>query len=166
VDGNSGGGCVRTRAADRSTGCRGNVHADGTNITGTTETHVPHLPVLIWAPCDDGFECSTATVPLDHDRPDGPTISLALIRLPASSPYDRIGSLFMNPGGPGGSGIDLVRGAKQFLPSDLRARFDIVGFDPRGIARSTPLRCYDSLDQATADLAPFPYPVSAAEERQ
>ena len=58
-------------------------------------------PVLTWAPCDDGFECSTATVPLDYDRPAGPTISLALIRLPASSPYDRIGSLFMNPGGPG-----------------------------------------------------------------
>jgi len=122
-------------------------------------------PVLTWVPCRDGFQCATAAVPLDYDQPGGTKISLSLIRLPASSPSQRIGSLLLNPGGPGGSGVDFARVAK-YLPLDLRARFDIVGFDPRGIARSTPLRCYDTLNQALADLAPFPYPVTTAEEHQ
>jgi len=123
-------------------------------------------PVLTWAPCRDGFECSTAAAPLDYDRPRGAKISLSVIRLPASSPTQRIGSLLLNPGGPGVSGVDMARGIAKFLPLEVRARFDIVGFDPRGIARSTPLRCYDTLDQALADLPPFPYPVTSAEENQ
>src|SRR3712207_815666 len=90
---------------------------------------------LDWTPCftDAGpFECATAQVPLDYDRPRGPTISLALTRLPATDPRHRIGSLFLNPGGPGGSGVDFVVGAGPFLYTDeVRSRFDLVGFDPR-----------------------------------
>ena len=74
--------------------------------------------------------------------------------------------MFLNPGGPGGSGIDFVRGAGPFLFSDeVRARFDLVGFDPRGIRRSTPLRCFDSLDEAVGVLTPFAFPFTRAEER-
>jgi pimeloyl-ACP methyl ester carboxylesterase len=117
-----------------------------------------------WTPCRDGFQCASVQVPLDYDRPAGTTISLSLIRLPAGSPERRIGSLFINPGGPGGSGVDVVRGIAQFLPLELRGRFDIVGFDPRGIIRSTPLRCFDTFDQALSVLPPFAFPVTPSEE--
>jgi pimeloyl-ACP methyl ester carboxylesterase len=96
-----------------------------------------------WAPCEGGvFQCATVSVPLDYDRPNGASILLSLIRLRATNPGQRIGSLLVNPGGPGGSGVDLVLSAGQFFPPEIRARFDLVGFDPRGIARSTPLRCF------------------------
>src|SRR5688500_8409324 len=62
---------------------------------------------LNWRACRDGFECARVKVPLDHDAPDGEQISLAVIRLPAGDPARRIGSLFLNPGGPGGSGVDV-----------------------------------------------------------
>ena len=70
--------------------------------------HAP-VPQLQWKDCDDGFQCATATVPLDHSRPRGRTIDLALVRFPATDREHRIGSLFMNPGGPGGSGVEFVR---------------------------------------------------------
>jgi pimeloyl-ACP methyl ester carboxylesterase len=124
------------------------------------------VPTLNWADCGDGFQCATARVPLDYDRPRGAKISLALIRLPARDPARRIGSLFFNPGGPGGSGVDFVRALGPELYSDeVRARFDLVGFDPRGIIRSTPLRCFDTLDEAIAVLAPMAFPVTREEER-
>jgi pimeloyl-ACP methyl ester carboxylesterase len=118
-----------------------------------------------WSPCRDGFQCGTLYAPLDYDRPDGDTIGVSVIRLPAASPDERIGSLFLNPGGPGGSGVDIARGLAQFLPLELRGRFDIVGFDPRGIMRSTPLRCYDRFEQSFQDLPRFPYPVTRKQVR-
>jgi pimeloyl-ACP methyl ester carboxylesterase len=127
------------------------------------------VPRLHWGSCGEGFEafqCATAVVPLDYDKPQGRQITLALARLPASDPGHKIGSLFLNPGGPGGSGIDFLFEAGPFLYSDaVRARFDLVGFDPRGIMRSSPLRCYDTLDQAEADLPPISFPVTRADER-
>jgi pimeloyl-ACP methyl ester carboxylesterase len=102
-------------------------------------------PRLDWQDCADGFECATARVPLDYDKPTGRTIELALIRLPATDPSRRIGSLFVNPGGPGNSGVQFVReSGKTVYPADVRARFDIVGMDPRGIGASTPVRCFDT----------------------
>jgi pimeloyl-ACP methyl ester carboxylesterase len=126
----------------------------------------PPVPRLRWAPCGDGLECTTARVPLDYDRPSGATITLALIRLPASGPARRIGSIFINPGGPGKSGVDAVRqGGRSLFSAEVRARFDLVGLDPRGVGASTPLRCFDTLDQAQAILPPFRFPVTAGEER-
>ncbi|MEV6490925.1 alpha/beta hydrolase, partial [Actinoplanes sp. NPDC051633] len=75
----------------------------------------------------------------------GRTIELALTRLPATNPERRIGSLFVNPGGPGNSGVEFVRAtARDAYPADVLARFDIVGMDPRGVAASTPVRCFAS----------------------
>lgn len=124
------------------------------------------VPRLRWVACREGFECAAAWVPRDYDRPGGGKIRLRLVRLPASDPAHKIGSIFLNPGGPGGSGVDFVRGAGPFLFSDrVRARFDLVGFDPRGIIRSTPLRCFDSLNDALATTAPFFFPVTPRQER-
>jgi pimeloyl-ACP methyl ester carboxylesterase len=120
---------------------------------------------VAWTACRDGFQCATVQAPLDYDSPSGAKIGIAVIRLPAGDPRHRIGSLLLNPGGPGGSGVDIARGIAKVLPLELRARFDIVGFDPRGTNNSTPLRCFDSLDQAFEVLPPFPYPDLPAEER-
>ena len=123
----------------------------------------PAVPALRWSDCGEGFQCATARVPLDYDHPRGPTISLALIRLPAGDPSRKLGSLILGAGGPGESGVDLLRRVGRSLGSEeVRARFDLVGFDPRGIIGSTPLRCFDTLGEAQAALAPFPFPVTAA----
>jgi pimeloyl-ACP methyl ester carboxylesterase len=123
-------------------------------------------PRLDWSACDAGFECATASVPLDHDEPRGQAISLALVRLPATDPARRIGTLFLNPGGPGESGVDFLRTVGPSLFSEeVRDRFDLVSFDPRGVARSTPLRCFDTPEQAAAARPPFFFPVTDEEER-
>jgi len=121
----------------------------------------PLVPVLHWTLCGAPFECATARVPLDYAHPRGATIGIALIKLPASDPAHRIGSLFVNPGGPGGSGVDFVRGAATaFWSPKVRARFDIIGFDPRGVARSAPIRCFKSNPQENRFLGPVPaFPV-------
>src|SRR4051812_37077938 len=105
------------------------------------------------------FECGTLQVPLDYGQPNGTTISLAVVKLAASDPVHRIGSLLLNPGGPGGSGVDytVFAGPELYTP-EVRARFDLVGFDPRGIARSTALRCFGTIDQAVSVFTPFPFP--------
>jgi pimeloyl-ACP methyl ester carboxylesterase len=143
--------------------------ATAPSASGTGSAAVPKLH---WGSCAaegpglEAFQCATAVVPLDYDKPKGKQITLALARLPASDPSHKIGSLFLNPGGPGGSGIDFLFGAGPFLYSDkVRARFDLVGFDPRGIIRSTPLRCFDTFDEAVATLPPFQFPYTRAEER-
>jgi pimeloyl-ACP methyl ester carboxylesterase len=126
-------------------------------------------PRIAWEPCFEelgSYECGYARVPLDYDDPRGPKIRIALIRLPASDPDNRQGSIFVNPGGPGGSGIEFVAFAGPFLYTDeVRAQFDLVGFDPRGIARSTQLECFDTEEEALETIAPFPFPVTRAEER-
>ncbi|MUN35648.1 alpha/beta hydrolase [Actinomadura litoris] len=96
---------------------------------------------LSWKGCGGGFQCTTAKVPLDYSKPSGQKIGIALIRLPARDKSERIGSLFINPGGPGGSGVGFVRQAAEAFGSDLRKRFDIVGFDPRGVGQSDPVHC-------------------------
>jgi pimeloyl-ACP methyl ester carboxylesterase len=126
----------------------------------------PPVPVLTWSDCGAGFQCATAPVPLDYARPRDGTISLALIRLPATDPAHRIGSLFTNPGGPGGSGVDFIRADGASFPAAIRARFDIVGFDPRGVGASAPVRCFDSVASQQGFLAQFGlFPVGAQEQQ-
>lgn len=105
-------------------------------------------PKLSWSDCGEGLQCATARVPLDYDHPLESKISLALVRRPAIDRQHRIGSLFVNNGGPGNSVLDFVRGdATQVLSAEVQARFDVVGFDPRGVGQSTPVQCFAGLDQ-------------------
>ncbi len=120
---------------------------------------------VAWKPCRDGFQCATVRAPLDYDNPGGATVSLSVIRRPAATRSERIGSLMVNPGGPGVSGVDFVRDLVKFLPPVLRARFDVVGFDPRGVRRSTPVRCFSTAAEADAVRPPFTFPVTPAEEQ-
>jgi pimeloyl-ACP methyl ester carboxylesterase len=101
---------------------------------------------LSWHACQDGFQCGTLIVPRDPAVPDGPTLDLAVIRKRARDRDHRIGSLVFNPGGPGAPGVAFLAGVAMTLPSALRDRFDLVAFDPRGIGRSDPVECEDSLD--------------------
>jgi pimeloyl-ACP methyl ester carboxylesterase len=124
------------------------------------------VPRLRWVGCGAPYQCATATVPLDYDDPSGPTISIALARLPASNPARRIGSMFVNPGGPGGSGVGLIKaGAAEVIwTPEVRARFDIIGFDPRGIGASTPVKCFRSNDELNDLLAGVPiFPFKAGQ---
>ncbi|MEU0739513.1 alpha/beta hydrolase [Streptomyces sp. NPDC006134] len=94
-------------------------------------------------PGGDAWQCATMKAPLDWDRPDGDTIGLALIRARASGGENRrIGSLVFNFGGPGGSGVTTLPAFGQDY-AQLRTRYDLVGFDPRGVGRSAPVRCLD-----------------------
>ena len=105
---------------------------------------------LRWDDCDDdlpGLQCATLTVPRDRARPDGPTVELALARHRAGSSESRLGAIVVNPGGPGASGIDLVPQLASAMDRRVLDRFDIVGFDPRGVGRSAPVACID--DKAT-----------------
>jgi len=111
-------------------------------------------PAIDWQPCPDapGVECGTLTVPVDWSRPSGATIDLALARRKATVPAERIGSVLINPGGPGGPGAGLIKEI-QFMSDDVARRFDIVGFDPRGVGLSNPVLC-------DLDIATEPYPVA------
>jgi pimeloyl-ACP methyl ester carboxylesterase len=122
---------------------------------------------LDWSDCGDGMQCATAKVPLDYDKPSSRQISLAVIRRPASDPAHRIGSLFVNNGGPGNSAVDFVRrDAEAVYPPEVLARFDVVGMDPRGVGRSTPVRCFDDAEEQGGFLGVLPpFPVGFEEER-
>lgn len=86
-----------------------------------------------------GLECARMSAPLDYAEPDGRVISIALLRRVAGAPGRRVGSLVLNPGGPGSSGVTAAAGVAQSQANtELGARFDIVGFDPRGIGSSEP----------------------------
>lgn len=99
-----------------------------------------------WAACGLGLECAELRAPLDHEAPEGEQITLGLARRPADDPEERVGSLLVNPGGPGASGIELVELADRFIGAGVLERFDVVGFDPRGVGESTPVECTDDLD--------------------
>jgi pimeloyl-ACP methyl ester carboxylesterase len=99
------------------------------------------VPALRWTACHGNFRCAPASVPLSYRQPTGQAITLSVIRLPASDPGRRLGSLFVNFGGPGTDGVgELTRFASRF-PDEVRARFDLVSFDPRGIGGSAPISC-------------------------
>ena len=115
-----------------------------------------------WYPCGDSggiqktdeqgkFSCATVTVPMDYNNPDGKTIQVAVKKRAADG--ESRGSLFINPGGPGGSGISLVEAVDKSFSKDLLAGYDVVGFDPRGVGSSTPITCQDakSAEEASAE---------------
>ncbi|MBT2444757.1 alpha/beta fold hydrolase [Streptomyces sp. ISL-36] len=124
-----------------------------------------------WQPCEapeggeepgSAWRCANVKVPLDHSRPSGETIPIALIRKEARDKGERIGSLLFNFGGPGGSGVDILpRTARQY--DVLNQRYDLVGFDPRGVGRSAGVVCRDDREQAAAERTDLT-PDTAAEE--
>jgi pimeloyl-ACP methyl ester carboxylesterase len=111
------------------------------------------------------YSCADYAVPLDHERPKLGTINLALMRRAANDQAHRVGSLFLNPGGPGGSGFGMPKSGKNIFEPEVLDRFDLIGFDPRGVARSTPLRCFatqEDADDVFGRMAALP--VTAQEE--
>jgi pimeloyl-ACP methyl ester carboxylesterase len=134
-----------------------------------------------WKPCPDvpqdlvgrgatgmEYDCASVPVPEDWSNPNnGKTFDIAMIRVRSQAQHDRIGSLLINPGGPGGSGIDTAvylsfgQGLGG-LPTEITNRFDIIGFDPRGVGRSDPIKCISAADQ-DASFAAVPDPVSEAD---
>lgn len=99
-----------------------------------------------WDACESQptpWQCAIIEVPLDYRRPNNNAISIAVTRLPAAVAAERIGSLVLNPGGPGGSGLELAWSYASLFPAELTDAFDVVGFDPRGVGRSTAVDCGD-----------------------
>ena len=134
---------------------------NATGSSGSSQSDVPqelesfYSQTIDWQDCSDGtspFQCGTVTVPLDYEHPDGRTITLALKKLPASDGDAEHGSLFLNPGGQGGSGVEAVADAPR-APEELRGAYDIIGFDPRGVGQSTPITCWtdDEIRQSLTD---------------
>jgi pimeloyl-ACP methyl ester carboxylesterase len=114
---------------------------------------------LVWRGCGGGMQCTTAEAPMNWDDPAQATIELALVRQPATG--QRLGSLLVNPGGPGGSGYDFVLDSIDYATSErLQQSYDIVGFDPRGVGHSSAVSCYDDpafLDEFNYGIVPGEY---------
>lgn len=108
-------------------------------------TPAPLIGSLAWSACDDGaegWECAVLPAPLDYADPAGGSLDLAVTRLPAGNPAQRIGVLILNCGGPGCPAVRFLHQTAMFLfPEEIRARFDLVGFDPRGTGASAPVTC-------------------------
>ncbi|MGW2481969.1 alpha/beta hydrolase [Streptomyces sp. NPDC001571] len=136
----------------------------GPSDAATAQALVPYYTQkLSWRACGVGkFECATMKAPLDYAKPAGPSINLAVARVKATGPGKRIGSLLVNPGGPGGSAVGYLQSyAGIGYPAPVRARYDMVAVDPRGVARSEPVECltgkqmdaYTEVDQTPDDPA-------------
>jgi pimeloyl-ACP methyl ester carboxylesterase len=133
--------------------------------TGTADAYIDLLaeaadtPGLSWADCADGFLCATAKVPMDYNQPRDEQIDLAVIKLPATDPDSRIGTLFVNFGGPGQPGVDRLRQRARWpwlFSDELRSRFDLVSWDERAVSRSAAVRCFPDTAEQWRFLEPSP----------
>jgi pimeloyl-ACP methyl ester carboxylesterase len=122
----------------------------GATDTATTEPALAAFydQQIHWQGCDHGFDCAKVRVPVNYAKPAGPSIALAVVRL-RSKGGDRLGSLLLNPGGPGASGIGYAKVAQSKISSTVRKHYDIVGFDPRGVGESAPIRCLSDAEMDT-----------------
>ena len=151
--------CAATLATAALTGC-GSAEQPAAKPTTAPSPTEKDSGTVAWSPCTDltgpdgkpaapdpAVECGKIAVPLDYAKQDGEKIDLALIRVKATG--DRLGSLVFNFGGPGGSGVDLLAlTARAF--GGLGSRYDLVSFDPRGVERSAPVKCGDSVEKWTS----------------
>ena len=148
-----------------STGTATPTSAPGSSTTGPTGGSQGDAPrglesfynqTITWEDCSNEtttFQCGTVTVPVDYDHPDGKTITIAVKKLPALDGDAEHGSLFLNYGGPGASGVEVVEGEASSFAAGLRSSYDIIGFDPRGLGQSTPITCWseDEINQSLTD---------------
>lgn len=144
TDAAGGSPAAATTGSSGAAGPAGSTAATSTPAPGTAPTTGPRSTTppatLAWSPCGGGVECATLAVPLDPAHPDdGRTVDLAVTRKRATG--TRVGSLFVNPGGPGGSGNDFLR---SFSLPGVSERFDVVSWDPRGVGDSRRLACDDA----------------------
>ncbi|MGY1772044.1 alpha/beta hydrolase [Blastococcus sp. SYSU D00813] len=111
------------------------------------------LGVGVANPRSLAYECGYLDVPISYEEADSETLPMFVIRARFPGQTDKIGSLVVNPGGPGGSGADAALSLSQTLPEDVLRRFDVVGFDPRGVGLTTPVECFtdEQKDQFFAD---------------
>jgi pimeloyl-ACP methyl ester carboxylesterase len=144
------------------TGCTLEVSGPGQSPDRSRGDTTPTLPsggvweqTIDWERCTltEGAQCATVLAPLDWEDPTGETIELALARVQASGEGEALGSLLINPGGPGGSGKSFLPLALDSIGEDVKARYDIVGFDPRGVGDSTAVTCYESTEDLDAYYA-------------
>ncbi|WP_371596429.1 alpha/beta hydrolase [Streptomyces sp. NBC_00564] len=132
-------------------------------LTATASTSGAPAP-LDWAKCegsglDPRQQCATVEVPMDYADPGGEKIRIAVSRIPSENPQARRGALLLIPGGPGGSSLNNPSGKGQDLPQEVRDTYDLIGFDPRGLGRSTQVTCgLEYSDLATSKLRPWPAP--------
>ncbi len=128
---------------------------------GTTPATNPTASSIVWQPCpnetpDPRQQCAQLSVPRDYRSPNGPKITIAVSRIPAADPALRRGILLLNPGGPGGSGLDMPSFLAQSLPAQVTARYDLIGFDPRGVGLSTAITCGIPEDTPPDLILPYP----------
>ena len=119
---------------------------------------------LEWERCSGG-QCAQLEVPQSYEEPEGETIRIEVLRVPARKQSQRLGALVVNPGGPGGSGVDYARAADFIVGSGVRQRYDVVGFDPRGVGRSAPIDCLSDTE-LDAFLGFDPTPDDADEQQK
>jgi pimeloyl-ACP methyl ester carboxylesterase len=127
-------------------------------------------PQIEWSPCADtpGFDCAEVKAPLDYDTPrNGRKVTLAVVRHAAEGPGTRLGTVFFNPGGPGGQGTEDLPSWLDLFPAEVRQRFDLVSWDPRGVGDSTAAQCFDTDQEGIEFFAdvPSPFPVGPGERR-
>ena len=149
---NSNAGTSQPTGSNTSNGSGGSNGSTGASVPKGLESF--YNQDLTWTDCTDdatgtAFQCATVTVPLDYDDPQGQTITVAPKKLPSTSSSPR-GSVFLNPGGPGGSGISLIESQAELYKSgdlsEVLANYDVIGFDPRGVGQSTPITCWTPED--------------------
>jgi pimeloyl-ACP methyl ester carboxylesterase len=155
-------GVIAIIAASSLAGCSGvlsgSAGPDGSNYKGISIASLrPHRGGAldayygqkpVWTPCHVHFQCTTIKAPVNWQKITGQSISLALIKHPATG--TPTGDLLVNPGGPGGSGVDFVEeGVDGVVDRAVAAHYDVIGFDPRGVGASAPVTCFDNKDQDT-----------------
>lgn len=135
-------GCLFSVIPDKSASPKASAAPD---TSGVASDLLPFYDQTVaWSSCSKGFECAKVKAPLNWSDPSTATIELSIIRHPASDGKP-LGSLLVNPGGPGASGVELIRDSLSFaVGSELENSYDVVGFDPRGVGGSTAVKCYDA----------------------
>ncbi|MEY3278635.1 MAG: hypothetical protein RLZZ426_1121 [Actinomycetota bacterium] len=143
-------------------GCTQPSTSPSSSFTPDGTLDVFYNQTLKWDDCKDFFECAKLSVPMDYQDLNGPTIEIALMRHVVNNASKRVGALVINPGGPGGSGVDYVESYDSQFTDQIIETFDIVGFDPRGVNKSTPVVCLTD-QELDVYLATDPTPDNAAE---